>query len=135
MTSENIEYFAGTIAQMPTGVVAFLVMFRTVFNLHPIFTGLAAARLASFIWIKDPETRLALPPKTISVCKVIQAVVPSMLMHALFDFGLMFTSANTESPGLDTLFVATSLTVIPVSIGLLVVTYRQLPYIGPQGVV
>ena len=124
MTSENMEYFLMifTTADLPSCIAT--VVLRIALNLHPLLTGLAAARLARFVWSNGST------PRTVSIGKIARAIYPSVLIHALFDFGLMFTATNPTLVSLDSMFVLTSVSLIPTSIWMLVKTYRALPCVG-----
>lgn len=121
-TTENLEYFI-TIAKSRTGISgSFSMLFRILVNLHPIFTGLAAARLASSVYRDYPAVR------SVSVGKIVRALVPSMLMHAMFDFGILFLMSDMGMHGtLDVCFVTLSFLSIPIAWVSLIVTYRALP--------
>ena len=120
MTCENLEYFqaiflvdADLVEIMPT------VIFRIIFNLHPLLTGLAAARLAREVFVQTPA-------KSATVGRVSRAILPSVLIHAAFDFGLMFSVTNPQDVRLDEVFIAVSLILIPLSFWLLAKTYGAL---------
>jgi RsiW-degrading membrane proteinase PrsW (M82 family) len=119
MTTENIEYFFLIFSSLDTQSCVFTALLRICFNLHPLLTGLAAARLATAVF-PPPHTR------TLTLGKLFRAIWPSVLLHALFDFGLMFASDNPDEQPTDTVLIITSIALIPVSGFLLVKTYRSL---------
>ena len=119
MMSENIEYFFMVFILADAGSCAAMAAMRIFLNLHPMLTGLAAARLAKLIYTPQGV-------RTVSVGKVASALWPSVTLHALFDFGLMFATSNPEDQ-FDTFFIVTSILIIPTSFGMLVSTYRSLP--------
>jgi RsiW-degrading membrane proteinase PrsW (M82 family) len=124
MTCENIEYFTVVFySQAPVGDTMAMVLFRVFLNLHPLLTGLAAARLAREVYVGTSI-------KSVTIGRVTRAIYPSILIHAAFDFGLMFSTTNPDKTVLDDTFITVSLVLIPFSIGLLVWTYRSLPKNG-----
>ena len=123
MTTENLEYFFQVFVQLDiTSCIATSVM-RIALNLHPLLTGLAAARLAQQVWSNGATAA----PRTISIGKVAVAMYPSIVIHAMYDFGLMFATSNPGEQELDIVFVLISLLLIPTSYYMLVRTYRSLP--------
>ena len=126
MFSENLEYFFIVFTSMDSSTRFFTMGIRILLNLHPILTGLAAARLASYVW-SSPR------PKSISIGKLASCIWPSVVMHALFDFGLMFTATNPDLGEPDVMFVIVSVSIIPIAIMSLWKTYRKLPYVLASG--
>jgi RsiW-degrading membrane proteinase PrsW (M82 family) len=124
MTCENIEYLAAVFAAAPSlGAAIPMAAFRVIFNLHPLITGLAAARLSREVF-QDNEIKM------VTAGRVTRAILPSILIHAAFDFGLMFAATNPEMEDLDDAFITLSVVLIPLTVGLLVRTYRNLPSVG-----
>ena len=121
MFSENLEYFFMVFTTMDTTTRLVTTFLRIILNLHPILTGICASRLANLVW-KNSSV-----PKSISIGKLAQSIWPSVLMHALFDFGLMFTASNPDLTQQDTVFVIVSVGIIPLSLVILWQTYKGLP--------
>lgn len=122
MMTENIEYFFMIFTLSSFGESLAAAGMRILLNLHPILTGLASSRLAKLVYASQGV-------RSISIGKVALALWPSIFLHALFDFGLMFASTNPEDK-FDTIFIITSILIIPTALGLLVATYRALPVAG-----
>lgn len=125
MTSENIEYFMLVFTSSDVEEAWPLVVFRVFLNLHPMLTGLAAARLAKELFLPGQI-------KNVTIGRLARAIAPSVVMHALFDFGLMFSATNPEETSLDEIFVGISIFLIPVNLIALILTYRSLPDVNPQ---
>lgn len=127
MFSENLEYFFLVFTTMDTTTRIITMVLRILLNLHPILTGLCAARLASILWTSSE-------PRSISIGKIAACIWPSVVMHAIFDFGLMFTSTNPDLDELDVIFIVVSLSTIPIAIITLLKTYKRLPHVSPSPV-
>ena len=117
MTCENLEYFFMVFTTLSYSEAAASAAFRVFLNLHPILTGLAAARLATEVFRAN---------KQMTFGRIFRALYPSILLHALFDFGLMFSATNPDKDELDGVFVVVSMLLIPLSLILLILTYRKL---------
>jgi RsiW-degrading membrane proteinase PrsW (M82 family) len=83
MLLENVEYFiivdlmsgeGARVARIGTGLI------RSLFNLHPVLTGLVAARLARSVYSKEEDKRRS------HVADWVKGIWPSALIHGLFDF-------------------------------------------------
>jgi RsiW-degrading membrane proteinase PrsW (M82 family) len=125
MTSENIEYFTLVFTSSAIDEAWQLVVFRIFLNLHPMLTGLAAARLAKEVFQPGQI-------KNLTIGRLARAIAPSVLIHALFDFGLMFSATNPQETNLDEIFVGISIFLIPANLLAVVLTYRCLPDVNPQ---
>jgi RsiW-degrading membrane proteinase PrsW (M82 family) len=125
MTCENIEYFPAMFLIQDTTIYDVIpaVLFRIFFNLHPLLTGLATARLAHEVYAQTPA-------KSATIGRITRAILPSVLIHAVYDFGLMFSATNPQDIELDNVLIGISLVLIPMSFGLLVTTYRRLPSVA-----
>ena len=125
MTCENIEYLAVVFVSAPSlGGAIPMAAFRIFFNLHPLLTGLATSRLATEVFQGNQGIKMITPGR------VTRAVLPSIVIHAAFDFGLMFAATNPDQESLDDAFITVSVVLIPVTVCLLVWTYRKLPSMG-----
>ncbi len=122
MFSENLEYFFLVFTSMDSSTRLITMGLRILLNLHPILTGLSATRLANSIWTSSQ-------PKSISIGKLASCIWPSVVMHALFDFGLMFTATNPDLGEQDVMFIIASVSIIPIAMITLWKTYRRLPYV------
>ena len=123
MFSENLEYFFLVFTTMDTTTRMITMVMRIVLNLHPILTGLCAARLAGRIWTSAV-------PRSISIGKLAASIWPSVIMHAVFDFGLMFAASNPDDGEMAAIFIIVSLLIIPVSGISLWRTYKFLPHVS-----
>lgn len=118
MTTENLEYFYGPLIMASDSMLAVLFVLRTVLNLHPYLTGLSAARLAATCF----------PIGRVSVGRVVAAIWPSVLIHAMYDFGLMLSMSDRNTSVTGPLIII-SLLLIPAIIILFARAYRALPQI------
>lgn len=114
MTTENIEYFSMIFSSLDTVSCIATALTRIFLNLHPLLTGLAAARLAHFTLTS---------PITAEI--IFKSIWPSVLLHALFDFGFMFASDNPDDATADTVVILLSLFLIPLSAFLLISEYKS----------
>jgi RsiW-degrading membrane proteinase PrsW (M82 family) len=119
MTTENIEYFLFIFSSLDAQSCLVTAALRVILNLHPLLTGLAATRLALLVF-HPPHSSSA------TIGKLFRALWPSVLIHALFDFGFMFASDNPEDQHTDTVLIAVSLISIPYSALLLMSAYKSL---------
>jgi RsiW-degrading membrane proteinase PrsW (M82 family) len=120
-TTENVEYFI-EISTISSGSSSFLIMLiRLVLDLHPLLTGLFAARLASLVYFERDGVIIG---RSISLGKFLRAITPSILIHATYDFGLMFTNQESQ---LGSDFLILSIVMIPLVWVLIILTYSRLP--------
>ena len=125
MTSENLEYFATPFMFLPTLSCLVFAALRIFLNLHPLLTGLSAARLAHALWHPGG-------PRSVSPGKVVRAILPSVGIHGMYDFGLMFSQSDPFDKRLDLVMAIVSLLLIPGTAIFLVYTYRRLPLVADR---
>ena len=124
MMTENLEYFFKPVAQAPGMVATVVLIIRTLLNLHPLLTGLSATRLANRVW--DENCCVRTDP--LSIGNILNAIWPSVCIHAMYDFGLMLTLSDPTDRNLVAAMVCVSLLLIPTSAILLTCAYRRLPH-------